>query len=440
MQVYSPSPDFTPLYSLINFTKCQKIRRYWGRSVLQLELPITYDVVSFLQKNCWIVDEENDNEPYIIRNIRQNETLVTVTAYGAHWGFEGRITIPEDGEYAIEAEGSADTVVKEFINSTLTGNRGLNITTDPPKPLKDNEIAISDQTRYKNLGDEIVRILNASGRGEKFRFDFEDSIITFDTYKGDDKSECCVFDVMYKNIDKYEYTLDATSTQTTPIVGAAGEGAAQDFEIAGTDISGWDRREVYVDARDVDKLETEKLKERASQAVVTEEKEYTVKASTNANLIYNTHYKLGDYVTMNVPIKIYREVDGHFEAIETIERMKTRIIEVIETYEGDSKTIELTVGDNVIKSEITQIKSDISQLKSIDSAFPAGFIMLYAGSVPPKGYLMANGQVVSRTKYSDLFAAIGTTYGSGDGSTTFNVPNMSQANLPYTTLNYIIKY
>lgn len=41
----------------------------------------------------------------------------------------------------------------------------------------------------------------------------------------------------------------------------------------------------------------------------------------------------------------------------------------------------------------------------------------------PNGYLLENGSAVSRTDYSDLFAAIGTTYGSGDGSTTFNLPN-----------------
>ena len=41
---------------------------------------------------------------------------------------------------------------------------------------------------------------------------------------------------------------------------------------------------------------------------------------------------------------------------------------------------------------------------------------------PPSGFLKCNGQAVSRTTYSALFAAIGTTYGSGDGSTTFNLP------------------
>lgn len=50
---------------------------------------------------------------------------------------------------------------------------------------------------------------------------------------------------------------------------------------------------------------------------------------------------------------------------------------------------------------------------------------MYAGSVAPSGFLMCDGSVVSRTDYADLFAAIGTTYGSGDGSTTFGLPDLS---------------
>ena len=55
---------------------------------------------------------------------------------------------------------------------------------------------------------------------------------------------------------------------------------------------------------------------------------------------------------------------------------------------------------------------------------PAGCIMPYAGATAPDGWLLCHGQAVSRTTYADLFAAIGTAYGPGDGSTTFNVPDL----------------
>lgn len=55
--------------------------------------------------------------------------------------------------------------------------------------------------------------------------------------------------------------------------------------------------------------------------------------------------------------------------------------------------------------------------------FPPGVIMAWAGSTIPSASLPCNGAAVSRDFYKDLFAAIGTTWGAGDGTTTFNVPD-----------------
>ena len=54
---------------------------------------------------------------------------------------------------------------------------------------------------------------------------------------------------------------------------------------------------------------------------------------------------------------------------------------------------------------------------------PSGTVIMIAMSTPPTGYFLCNGQAVSRTTYSVLYGLIGTTYGLGDGSTTFNVPD-----------------
>ncbi len=57
-------------------------------------------------------------------------------------------------------------------------------------------------------------------------------------------------------------------------------------------------------------------------------------------------------------------------------------------------------------------------------AFVSGMLLPFAGTSAPTGWLFAYGQAVSRTTYADLFTAVGTTYGSGDGSTTFNLPDL----------------
>lgn len=55
---------------------------------------------------------------------------------------------------------------------------------------------------------------------------------------------------------------------------------------------------------------------------------------------------------------------------------------------------------------------------------PPGTLLAFAGSAAPAGFLLCYGQAISRTTYSALFAVVSTTYGAGDGSTTFNVPDL----------------
>jgi microcystin-dependent protein len=55
---------------------------------------------------------------------------------------------------------------------------------------------------------------------------------------------------------------------------------------------------------------------------------------------------------------------------------------------------------------------------------PTGSLFPFAGSAAPTGYLLCDASAVSRTTYATLFGVIGTTYGSGDGSTTFNLPDL----------------
>ncbi len=64
----------------------------------------------------------------------------------------------------------------------------------------------------------------------------------------------------------------------------------------------------------------------------------------------------------------------------------------------------------------------LNPAQSID--LPAGSVMPYAGTSEPSGWLFCYGQAISRATYAALFSAIGTAYGAGDGSTTFNIPDL----------------
>lgn len=79
---------------------------------------------------------------------------------------------------------------------------------------------------------------------------------------------------------------------------------------------------------------------------------------------------------------------------------------------------------NGASSTVVAPDSDTAYWQRLDSNGAIGEIKYFAFNTPPDGYLVCNGANVSRETYADLFAVIGTTYGSGDGSTTFTLPNL----------------
>ena len=71
----------------------------------------------------------------------------------------------------------------------------------------------------------------------------------------------------------------------------------------------------------------------------------------------------------------------------------------------------------------------MANLQDIVNRSEVGAIKPWTKATAPDGYLLCDGSAVSRTTYADLFAVVGTTYGTGDNSTTFNVPNL-QGKMP----------
>ncbi len=80
---------------------------------------------------------------------------------------------------------------------------------------------------------------------------------------------------------------------------------------------------------------------------------------------------------------------------------------------------------NPIKALIEAAKAELNARIDALEATPPGLIGFFAMTTPPSSYwLICDGRAVSRTVYANLFAKIGTTYGAGNGSTTFNLPDL----------------
>lgn len=75
--------------------------------------------------------------------------------------------------------------------------------------------------------------------------------------------------------------------------------------------------------------------------------------------------------------------------------------------------------DSTVQASAGYTKAEVNVI-----AVPAGAIMDFAMGTPPVGWLSCDGALVSRATYAALFAAIGTTWGAGDGTTTFQLPDM----------------
>lgn len=73
--------------------------------------------------------------------------------------------------------------------------------------------------------------------------------------------------------------------------------------------------------------------------------------------------------------------------------------------------MNIVTGQNVEAADIAKV-------------VPVGAVFPFAGASAPEGYLLCDGAAVSRATYAALFAIIGEAYGAGDGSTTFNLPNL----------------
>ena len=89
------------------------------------------------------------------------------------------------------------------------------------------------------------------------------------------------------------------------------------------------------------------------------------------------------------------------------------------TLTGVVNGVTPTAGDNSTKIATTEFVN-----AKVSVGTPTGVVQAFAGSTTPQGWLLCDGSAVSRTNYAALYAVIGTTYGSGDGSTTFNLPNL----------------
>ena len=203
------------------------------------------------------------------------------------------------------------------------------------------------QVSYKDLYTYLMKLSACSNLGFRVRGDYKEKQFYFEVYEGKDHSENqtgnkrVIFSEVYRNINKATFTTNSQNYKTHAIVFGDGEGTARTIMEAAIDpaAEGWERREVMVDARDIQR---DGLTEAQYQSALIQrgnEKlaEYGIveclEAVTlpNVNFAYKIDYDLGDIVT----------VDKKAWGI----KMDKRITEIQEVYENGGMQVIPTFGD-----------------------------------------------------------------------------------------------
>ena len=138
----------------------------------------------------------------------------------------------------------------------------------------------------------------------------------------------------------------------------------------------------------------------------------------------NQAHSIGEKVRMNYTAEHHQEASDAIDQIVAAGAQDasttTKGIAKLSTAPVSASN-PIAVGDNDPRlNATTGLTAD---KESFISAI-TGMLFMYGASSAPTGFLLCNGQAISRTTYANLFAVISTTYGVGDGSTTFNVPNL----------------
>ena len=247
--------DFERIGTIENYINLSIERNYYARSVMELTVEGSNEMIELLQKHRVITTTTNINYGYLITNFNyiDDETeQLTIYAFSLNHLFDWR-TIGKQERYS----GAIETVLKKFIDNNC-------ITTSTNRIIP----------RLKLLGNSgIAGTTNATVTGtnlEEFVWTYcETHEMTVDvimnhetkqyevyTWQGEDKSELAStnavkFSKEFENVTNIEFVRDESDYRTTALVAGEGEGNDRQIVIVNDGFSGLNRKEIFVDARDI---------------------------------------------------------------------------------------------------------------------------------------------------------------------------------------------
>ena len=318
-----------------DFTSFIYERKWFTYSNFQLVVE-EFDKDLFQEGNYIVVN----NDPYRSGQITKVNVTddVTIKGFGIGFWFTDRITYPTINKNTFSMSDYAENIMYELIkfnaiDSNITNRNFQNLIVNSTQGRGEK---IAFETRYKVLSDELETISKTSRLGWNIKFDYKNKRFIFESLVGIDRTvnqadvPPMIFSRRYDNILELEYTKDVSEYKNCAIVAGQGEGSNREIVIVNDNLSGQDRKELFVDARDIEDGTNlaDRGKSKLAENTIIESFEATIDTES-----YRVEWDLGDFVTI---------LDDEIGVISD-----TQIVEVVEIYEDGILSVEPVFGESI---------------------------------------------------------------------------------------------
>lgn len=353
-------------------------RSWHGIGSIELRINRYMKYANTLMKNNLILVGTDLNKVFIIKHreieLDENGKITEnwlIKGYAIKSIIAQRITIPPAHTAYDNRSGSAETVMKNYVNNNLVNpiDTRRKIPQLVIAPDKQRGVHTIYSSRFKNVAEEMSTISLASGLGWDVTLDIRNKEWVFDVMEGRNLvagqtiNPPVIFSPHFESLKSLQYTQSELNYKNVAVVAGQGEGIERRVIEVGN-FSGINRHEIFIDARDVAETDEDEqpfpeqqiiqaLTDRGQQQLneLSQEEYLEGQILTNSPFVYQRDYDLGDFTTN--------------QNMDWGVTMDARITDIKEIHETSGFSIEATFGNNrptliqKIKQELSQISGEV---------------------------------------------------------------------------------
>ncbi|MGX4600239.1 siphovirus ReqiPepy6 Gp37-like family protein [Faecalimicrobium sp. JNUCC 81] len=336
----------------------------WNRELYQISnftLEVIPEFLQFglLKKGNFLIKKDNPKECMEIyhRQLEENDEgieILVVSGFSPSHLYSKKITLVNEIK-----EGTSEDVMRAYVNDHCINPTNINRKV-PRLSLEDSKglgNIIKYPSHYKSLDEELETIASMSELGYRTNFNIGPRNFSFEVYQGLDRTvnqninSHAIFSAEFENVSNLRYIDNDGDYKSTALVAGAGENESRKTLWIGDEISGWNRCELFVDARDISDT---KNNDGSSEDIPIPKEEYDELLRTRGKEKLNEHQKIETFncTLLNSGSLEYRKDFDLGDKVSIVNKkwnliLHERITSIEETYDQDGLTIEINIGNNI---------------------------------------------------------------------------------------------